>query len=626
MTGVADSPLGGPVSEPALELNGLSVRHVAANDAELTGDVSFELRSGDTLAIVGESGSGKSLTARAIMGLLPSGLEPRGKVTIHGTITDGDPRRTAPLRGRTVALLMQDPFTILHPLRRIGTQLADGLDHRRLRGPERRAVVSERLAEVGLHSDVADRYPHQLSGGMRQRVGLACALLGDPSILIADEPTTALDATTQRDMIRLLDRLRQDRRLTLVMITHNLGLAFSVCDQALVMYAGGPVEFAQSSTLRHRPRHPYTAALLDAEPSLEHRLAGLGGAPGSVPARSNVLDRCAFADRCPHCEPACTETRPALTPTGNADEEHLVACRRAESIDLSRRPPAIIAEPAPAPTTTRPALEIHDLTKTFPGASQRALDRVSLRAEPGEAVAVVGESGSGKTTLARIIVGLEIADAGTVHLDGVDISDWRRLDRATKRHVRGRIQMVFQDPYSSLDPRRTVGATLKEALQAFGRPSSNRDVIALLNKVHLPSTLIAARPRSLSGGERQRVGIARALAPGPSVLIFDEAVSALDVSVQAQILSLLNELREESSITLVLITHDLAVARQTTDTMIVLRAGRTIEAGPTSRVLTEPADTYTQRLLASVPEPSGQWLSRGHEPDSQAGGTVVNRP
>jgi peptide/nickel transport system ATP-binding protein len=594
----------------ALDVENLSVRLGHGHGEEITGDVTFRLDRGGSLAIVGESGSGKSLTARALMGLLPPGLGASGRVRIHGSSTDADPALTAPFRGGTVALLMQDPFTMLHPLRRVGAQLADGLarSQRRARSV-RRAIIDERLAEVGLDADVATRFPHQLSGGMRQRVGLACALLDDPSILIADEPTTALDATTQRDVVRLLARLRHDRGLTLVMITHDLGLAFSVCDDVLVMYAGGPVELAPAARLRTRPRHPYTAALLDAEPLVEHRLASIGGVPGSVPARSAVTDRCAFADRCPHSEPSCSDRRPPMAPLETGPGDHQVACIRASMLDLTRRASAVVVDVAPARLNDSPALDVRDITKTFPGAARAALDAVSLRVDPGEAVAVVGESGSGKTTLARIIVGLETADAGSVRLGTTDVTDWRGLDRETRRRVRGQVQMVFQDPYSSLDPRRTVGATLREALRAFDRGDGDADVNALLERVHLPRALVGARPRSLSGGERQRVAIARALAPDPSVLIFDEAVSALDVSVQAQILSLLNELREQTSMAIVLITHDLAVARQTTDTMLVLRAGRTIESGPTSRVLTDPVEAYTRQLLRSVPEPSGRWLS-----------------
>lgn len=587
-----------------LDVRDLAVHHRDEPDRRITTDVTFAVASGESLAIVGESGSGKSLTARAVLGLLPPNLEASGAVELAGTRTDARPDRTAPLRGDTVALLVQDPFTMLHPLRRIGTQLGDGLGGRGSRRQGEQLVL-DRLAEVGLDADVARRYPHQLSGGMRQRVGIAAALLRDPDLLIADEPTTALDATTQRDIMRLLFELRERRHLALVLITHDLGLAFATSDRALVLYAGAPVEHAAASPLRRRPQHPYTAALLAAEPTVEHRLAHLGGIEGNVPALAEVQGRCAFADRCPHVVDICRERRPPLS---EQTPGHAVACWRASELDLTRGARPIVVDPDAKEASGDTALVLAShVTHTFAGTDRPALDDVTIAIGAGRAVSIVGESGSGKTTLARIMVGLLRADEAQLTIDGSTFHDWSSVRGDERHRLRRSIQMVFQDPYSSLNPRWRVRATLNEALRAFDSHPSNT-VEDLLDLVHLPRNVATVTPGSLSGGERQRVAIARALATRPKVIIFDEAVSALDVSVQAQILDLLNELRVTAGLAIVLITHDLAVARQTTDVTYVLRRGKVVESGPTARVLAQPNSDYTRRLLASVPDIDGSWL------------------
>lgn len=593
----------------ALAVSDLSVRLASGDRPALTSAVTFEVAAGETVAIVGESGSGKTVTARAIMGLLPGGLTAHGSVRIGEVATDGDQRATEPLRGTTIALLLQDPFTMLHPLRKIGAQLTDGLDRAFLRSPsERNAWIGERLDEVGLDPSVARRYPHELSGGMRQRVGIAAALRDDPAVLIADEPTTALDATTQREVMKLLDRLKAHRGLAVVLITHDLTLAFATSDRVVVLYAGLVMEQGRSEDLSRRPEHPYTAALLDAEPAVGHRLASLGGIPGNVPAHSDVGDSCAFAPRCPYAQSICTADRPPLVETVPT---HLVACVRTAEIDLTRRSRATVPDADGPQTYDDAVLVARDISKTFDGQSLPALDRVDLDLRRGASVAIVGESGSGKTTLARILIGLETSDSGSVHVDGVDVTDWNRLDRKQRHRMRSAVQMVFQDPYSSLDPRRTVEATLREALRAFGKPSSAADIDALLRRVHLATHHRRLRPAALSGGERQRVAIARALAADPQILVFDEAVSALDVSVQAQILELISELGTDDALSVLFITHDLGVARQTTDTTYVLRGGKVVESGPTAEVLDRPRDDYTRRLIDSVPKLGGAWLAPG---------------
>ncbi|SEL65567.1 ABC transporter ATP-binding protein [Nonomuraea pusilla] len=578
-----------------IRVDGLTVRQPATGRTLLSG-VSFEAGPGESVAIVGESGSGKSLTVRALLGLLPSGLEAGGEVHVAGRRVDDDPRALRRMRGGTVSLLMQDPFTLLNPLRRAGRQIADGLP----RGADAAAEVPRLLAEVGLPADVAGRYPFQLSGGMRQRVGLAAALAAAPRVLVADEPTTALDATTQREVLALIRRVQRERDMTFLLITHDLRLAFSMCERVIVMYAGRVMEMAGAAELRREQRHPYTRALLAAEPPADRRLAVIPSVPGSVPAHDAVAGGCGFADRCAYATPECRAGVPELR--AEPGSGRLSACVRAAGLPAAPPPPPGVT--APARPAAEPVLTVRDLRKTYPGGARPALGGVGLTVAPGEIVAVVGESGSGKTTLARCVTGLERPDSGSITLGGLDCSDYAAMDRRAVRLARRTAQMIFQDPYSTLNPARTVGATLKEALAADGRP---QDVGALLELVGLDPALARLRPANLSGGQRQRVAIARAVAGEPALLVCDEPVSALDVSVQAQILTLLAGLRERLSMGMLFITHDLAVVRQLADRLYVLRAGECVESGAVDAVLDAPAHPYTRELLASVPDGTGGW-------------------
>jgi peptide/nickel transport system ATP-binding protein len=587
--------------QPLVRVSGLRVGR-KADGRTLLSDVGFEVEEGRSLAIVGESGSGKSLTARAVLGLLPAGLTAGGRVSLAGVDVSADPRALRRLRGTTVSLLLQDPFTLLNPLRTVGRQIADGLPRGRRTGEE----VARRLAEVGLPADVAGRHPFELSGGMRQRVGLACALAGDPRILVADEPTTALDVTTQREVLTLIRRIQRERGMAFVLITHDLRVAFSMCDDVLVLYAGRIMETGPAKEIGREPRHPYTRALLAAEPPLDRRLAALPTVPGNVPAHDEAAGRCGFADRCAHAVDVCRAGTPSPAPAGPGRTSACV--RSAELTGTPDAVPALEVSAGPVEEETVPLLEIRGLTRTFRGASRPALDGIDLRVAPGEAVGIVGESGSGKTTLARCVVGLERPDGGTIRLDGLEYSDLGALPKAERARALRTVQMVFQDPYSSLNPVRSIGAVLAEALRAADRDGGKAEVAELLETVGLKPEAAARPPAGMSGGERQRVAIARAIAGRPALLICDEAVSALDVSVQAQILDLLAGLRSSLSMALLFITHDLAVVRQVTDRVYVLSEGRCREEGPTGQVLDDPADDYTRALLASVPDPDGRWL------------------
>ena len=586
------------------------VGSVAGRERTIVAGLSLDLSVGETVGIVGESGSGKSMTARALVGLLPDGVTAHGDIRYAGRPLRGGTRA---VRGSDIALIFQDPFTMLNPLMPCGDQISElltGPGGRRLRRAARREEAVRRLAEVGIDDPgVARAYPFELSGGMRQRVAIAAAIARDPKVLIADESTTALDVTTQREILDHLSRLQRSRGMGLILITHDLRVAFSVCDRVAVLYAGSLLEQGPATAIDRDPRHPYTLGLLLSEPPGDRRLERLDAIEGSVPAAEKVADQCAFAARCRWARERCVAARPPLTTVAPGRTS---ACVREDEIveqmrslrDAARHPVA-----APAPDARSGALvEVRDLYKRY-GERQRgkravqALAGVSIEIGAGESVGLVGESGSGKTTLARSIVGLEAPDAGEIRIDGIDASDYRGLPRSRHEQVRRTVQMVFQDPYSTLNPARTIGATLRECLAARGvrRADHRGRVSELLQQVGLPAEYAARKPVALSGGERQRVAVARALAADPRLIVCDEVVSALDVSVQAQILNLLLSLRRDHGVGYLFVTHDLAVARQITDRIYVLRRGEIVESGPTAQVLDRPTHPYTRTLIGSVP-------------------------
>ncbi|WP_329173025.1 ABC transporter ATP-binding protein [Streptomyces sp. NBC_01477] len=649
---------GGPAAPGTLlEVTGLRV--VTAGGPRGTqvilDGVDLRVAPGECVGVVGESGSGKSLAVRAVVGLLPDGTRTDGgSVRLHGQeILDLPPAARQALRGRGVTLLMQDPFTMLHPQLTCGSQIADGLrpgaragSGRRIRRATERAEVARRLAEVGLDPETADRYPHELSGGMRQRVAVAAALAGDPDLLIADEPTTALDAANQRAVLDMLRRLQTGRGMGLLLITHDLRVAFSACDRVYVLYAGAVLEQGRSAELESDPRHPYTAGLLAAEPSVHERFPRLPAIAGSVPPPGHRPDGCPFADRCPHAAPVCgtagVRLRPLLDVPAPAEDGHLRLSACVRLAEIADRPGALAggaglpaagpakdapADGAPAPALATadedpadrtaagpvPALLLEGVHRTFRSGAGRhpAARGVSLTVPQGRITALVGESGSGKTTLARIAVGLETFDEGRAEVGGVPLAPGRRPGHAERARLAGKAQIVFQDPYSSLHPLRTVGATLREALAATGQIPragrreraawTRRRIAELLTQTGLPADCAARRPAALSGGERQRVAVARALAVRPRLLVCDEVVSALDVSVQAQVLNLLTDLQRAEGFAVLFITHDLGVARQIADEVAVMYRGELVEQGAAADVLDRPRHAWTRRMLAALP-------------------------
>jgi len=615
---------------PLLEVRDLRITsRVGGRHRTIVSGIDLTVSHGETVGIVGESGSGKSMTARAILGLLPSGLKAHGTVAYEGRDLLGMRERALRrIRGSDIALILQDPYTMLNPLRRCGKHLEETLqlrdDGQRLRRRSHRGEAVRRLAEVGITDPgVADVYPFQLSGGMRQRVGIAAAIARDPKMLVADEPTTALDVTTQKESLGVLKSLQESRGMGLILITHDLRVAFAMCDRVYVLYAGSVVEVAAAPALESEPLHPYTLGLLLSEPPSDRRVSTLEAIRGSVPKPDEVATCCPFSPRCAWVrDDPCKVAKPPLT---ELETSRHTACARIADIRHEMSALRTSAE-HPQHTATvagrhRALVRVEGLDKVFTAGSSRRVGRTvralagaALEVGEGESVGLVGESGSGKTTLGRCLVGLETPSAGEIVIDGVDASDFSALDRSQRARLRQTVQMIFQDPYQSLNPARTVEFAIKEALRARQeRTDSGEDLDALtgdlLERVGLPADYRARRPIALSGGERQRVAIARALALEPRLLVCDEPVSALDVSVQAQVLNLLNGLRRDLGIAYLFISHDLAVVRQVVDRVYVLYRGQVVESGPVDTVLDSPSHPYTARLVASVPRADTDWLN-----------------
>ncbi len=566
--------------------------------------ISFDLAAGRVLGVAGESGAGKSMLGRLIARQLPSGFRvASGDVRFNDTDLLALP--TPALRtllGRSIAFIPQEPAAALDPVRTIFWQWRQHLTRLGLPSDTHRERSTAALAEVGLRdpAGVLHRYPHQLSGGECQRVLIALAFASNPALLVADEPTTALDVTTQATIIALLRRMQAAHGTAVLFITHDLRLARTVCDDALVLYAGDPVERGPASTLFASAAHPYTRALLAANPRLTGPRTLLAPLPDTMPGPRTfaAAPGCRFASRCPVADPACAATLPTWRSIGPG---HAVTCSPACSAGPAAPHTIPLGMPAaPGP----PILRVTGLGKTYPGRWGRpattALEPLDLAVAPGEIVGIVGESGSGKSTLARLLVGLERPTTGRIVLDGQDITAPTARNDATRRAA---LQMVFQNPQSALNPRRTTAALLAQPLEAIGAPLAARGtrIAELLAATGLAPELAGRYPFQLSGGQRQRVNIGRALCVTPRILLADEIVSGLDVSVQAQLLNLLLRLRDELGLAIVLISHDLSVVRYLCDRVIVLHRGRVMESAPAAALFASPAAAYTRSLLDSCP-------------------------
>jgi peptide/nickel transport system ATP-binding protein len=605
-----NAPFEGEVDPPLVAVRDLriSARAADGSDRTIVSSLDVTLRAGESIAVVGESGSGKSMSAKALTGLLPQRVSATGEIRYGDkNLLDLREHGWRAVRGREIGMILQDPFTMLNPVMRCGKILEESLLPDQLpKGVTARQECLRRLAEVGIHDEsVIDRYPFQLSGGMRQRVAIAAALCRDPKVLIADEPSTALDVATQREVLDLIQSVQQARGMALILITHDLRVAFARCERIYVLYAGSLVEVGESHRMEAEPLHPYTQGLLLSEPPADRRVRHLVAMPGSVPTAEEVKGGCVFAPRCRWADDVCRSATPPLVDVGGGE---LSACTRLDAIRVEMAGFRSMAEQAaerPDADRPMPVLEVKGARKVYGSGAKSvvALDEADLQVGHGESVGIVGESGSGKTTLARLLVGLETPTDGEIVIDGTPFRDWRGLSKAARGTLRSSIQTVFQDPYSSLNPMRTIGWTLREALTTHDRRVQNpkQQVAELLTMVGLPPTYARRMPSALSGGERQRIAIARALAVRPKVLICDEPTSALDMSVQAQILNLLSSLRSEREMSYLFISHDLSIMRQVTEFVYVMYRGRIVESGPTDAVLDDPQHDYTKKLLDSLP-------------------------
>lgn len=539
---------------PALDVHGVSIGYRSGRTVRrIVHDVSLRIEPGEVVALVGESGSGKSTLAHSLLGLLPrNGNVTDGTISVGGVdITNWSDRRLEHVRGRQIGFVPQDPSVSLTPWKKVGAHIAEVLRiHRELRGAELRASVLDVLARVGFDDPdtVAERYPHEISGGMCQRVLIGIAIALSPPLIIADEPTSALDVTVQKVVLDRLTTLARESNSGVLLITHDLGVAQERADRVMVLYRGRVVEEGASAVVLARPEHPYTQRLVAAVPTIS--------------VRNNP-------------------TAALSEPSGEASGGTLLTVDSLVKDFAPRRSSSIV---------------------------HRAVDEVSLQIDRGRTLALVGESGSGKSTTARIIARLTEPSAGRITFDGHDIT---ALSGKPLRQMRTHIQFVYQNPYASLEAHMSVEHIIAEPLRAFGRGSRRErasKVGELLEQVALPAVVRRRRPAELSGGQRQRVAIARGLALNPSLLILDEPVSALDVSVQARVIDLLIDLQQNLGLSYLFISHDLAVVQQISDTISVMRGGRIVESGPTDQVLTNPTHEYTQTLLDAVP---GRSLPKG---------------
>ena len=574
--------------------------------------ISFSIAKGETFALLGESGCGKSATAQGIMRLLPAaGRILDGQVTLDGenllALSEADMRA---YRGGRMAMIFQEPATSLNPVLTVGQQIGEVLwRHLGLAGAEATARMVDLLRQVGIADPERrlNEYPFQFSGGMKQRVMIAIALAGEPELLIADEPTTALDVTVQAQILDLLASLQAERGMAILLITHDLGVVARMSHRIGVMYAGELVEVASRMDFFTRPQHPYTQALFEALPDISRRGQRLTTIPGQVPSLATMPPACRFADRCSHVMLVCREQWPSW----RGQSEHTVRCHwhgEASAADAAHHE---ITELGVA--TGKDFLAVDGLKVHFPirkGLLQRtvghvrAVDGVSLAISPGRTLALVGESGCGKTTVGKALLQLIVPTAGSVRLGG---NEWVGLKGERLRAARRHMQMIFQDPFASLNPRLRVGEIIAEGMEALGvtgdATSRRAAVGALLGQVGLPDEAIDRYPHEFSGGQRQRIAVARALAVQPELLICDEPTSALDVSVQAQILNLLKKLQSELGIAYLFITHNFAVVEYLAHDVAVMYLGRIVEQGRAEEVLRSPRHPYTQALLSAVPVP-----------------------
>lgn len=610
---------------PVLVVENLAVAYkVRGGEIEAVQNVSFEIKRGESHGIVGESGCGKSTVSWAILNFLgANGYVKRGSIKFQGQELVGKGgEELRQLRGDQIAMVYQDPMQALNPSMRLGEQMKEVLTvHRGLKDKEAEKRCVEMLERVYMPdaANVMKRYPHQISGGQQQRVVIAMALLNNPALLIMDEPTTALDVTVEAAVLDLIAELRRDFDTAILFISHNLGVIARVCNQVGVMYAGEMVERASVQEIFKNPQHPYTQGLLRCIPKLGSDKAGsvLYPIPGRVPPPNNRPMGCVFSPRCDYVRERCRQERPNLRPMSNGT---LVRCHFAEEIDPAQWLPGEeleVTQIGEDGKTAESILTVQNLKKYYPvqgsslkdmvGVGQKryvkALEDASFSVPKGKTLGIVGESGCGKSTLIKTIIGLESSTGGAAQFMGVDITG--DLSQRTVQIIQ-ELQMVFQNPDSTMNPSYTVGQQIGRPMERFGTVPKEKvrdEVVKLLDAVRLGETYYDRLPRQLSGGEKQRVGIARALASRPDLILCDEPVSALDVSVQAAILNLLLSIQQQYGTTMLFIAHDLSVVRFFSDYVAVMYLGQVMEVGPAEAIYAPPYHPYTEALLSAVPIP-----------------------
>ncbi len=592
--------------------------------------VDLHVNPGETLGIVGESGSGKTMTALSLMGLLPQG----GSVSSGQIILDGQDltklalKEKRKLRGTKVGMIFQDPLTSLNPTMKIGLQVCEPLRvHEKLSKKEALERAVEILKRVGMPRPevVINNYPHQLSGGMRQRVMIAMALVCKPRILIADEPTTALDVTTQMQILDLIDELRDEYQMGVILITHDLGVVAGHTDRVAVMYAGRIVETAPTKTLFTEPKHRYTSSLMAALP--ERALAAgtkLFSIPGAPPSLTNLPVGCRFAARCLWATDECRAGYPDLS----GDDTHTFSCFHPvqegdespaalqAKLDTQKNGDEAGAQQAPL-VSSKVLLDVKEASREYESAGSgffkrdkgvvSAVDRVSITVKKGETYGLVGESGCGKSTMGRLIAGLERPSGGAIELDGRDLATLKGRDAVT---IHRDVQMMFQDSYAAMDPRMRIDQILAEpmSIQKTGNARQIAErIMEIIEQVGLTEEILDRYPHEFSGGQLQRIGFARSLTLAPDLIVADEPVSALDVSVQAQVLNLMKDLQAELGLSYLFISHDLAVVQYMADRIGVMYLGRIVEEGPAKEVVENPKHPYTKALIDSIPVPDPEF-------------------
>lgn len=613
---------------PALAVDGLHVAyHVADGSFEALSDISFELAPGEALGVVGESGCGKSTLSSAILQLLPpNGRTAAGSVRLGGTeLTELDEEALRRVRGDRIGMVFQDPLTSLNPTFRIGTQMANAMEANGVGddAADRRRRAVEMLERVGIPDAEAriDDYPHQFSGGMRQRIMIATVLLLEPDLLIADEATSALDVTLQAQILELLRELAREQNAALIVISHDIGVISDTCESLVVLYAGRAVEAGPVADVLRDPQHPYTQSLVAAVPSYRRRDGRLATISGRVPSLTDLPSGCTFAPRCAFEQEVCSQGEPRLVEVDGAAGRRVRCLIYDPSSSYDRAGADSTA--ASAATSANPGgapddgvlLGVHGLEVRFGGERSlldrlrghhpspvRAVDGVDLEVRRGEVVGLVGESGSGKTTMGKAILRLAPVSGGEVRFEGTRIDD---ADAATWRGLRRRLQMIFQEPYGSLSPRRRVHQIVTEPYTIMDvPPEEQQEVDELLEMVGLSSEQADKYPHQLSGGQARRVGIARALAASPDVIIADEPTAGLDVSAASGILNLLGDLRRDLGLTMVLITHDLNMVGYVADRIAVMYLGSIVELGTSDAIFDAPRHPYTRALLSAIPDPA----------------------